>query len=574
MRFIMMATMAASAFMASAQWGTTPLDIVPQGTRVYEMKTATSTEGLTWNVLSSPTTAPDAQVVTYRHAVQAFDATGNRLFSPDGLTFASEPGLSYTLENQLLLVDRDGNAIAVSPDCRHFNPSLGLLTYNIYKISPDGEMLWGDEGVSIDRGIGHTLDASMRIVQSPSTGNYFFAWTHTVPSGNPVIEMQQLDTDGTPLWDSASMKITDPDGVQYPYLVNSVDGDIILVYARGKNLDLYARRIDSDGNAVWGEDVCIYNGGWNRTPLWTKLDIRSSDDGGVIASWDDDRDKNMRESVYVTYLKADGSLGFTSSSADGGVMVSRADYDAFHSHVLPTSDGNGFIAVWNETDASQNYHTLRAQRLDKTGRRMWGDNSVELTPMARMDIAEAIPAYAAGDNMALFYTEAELWGTGDKHIYVQLFDQSTGAATTPDGRFAMRVSGQSISNLSVDNVADSKCWIAAWKEGDTNSESVQYLVQRLNHDLTFQRPTAITPILGTHDVPMTYENGNLVINGLTGVHATVTLRDMQGRMVAALLDGIVPQDGTLLPLRSITPGIYTATLATPDRQHTLKIAIR
>lgn len=574
MRFIMIATMAASAFMAKAQWSTTPLDIVPQGTRVYEIKSATAPEGLTWSVLSSPTTAPEAQIVTYRHAVQAFDVTGNRIFSPEGLTFASEPGLSYTLENQLLLVDRDGNAIAVSPDCRHFNPSLGLLTYNIYKISPDGEMLWGDDGVSIDRGIGHTLDASMRIVQSPTTGYYIFAWTHTVPSGNTVIEMQQLDADGTPLWDSASMRITDSDGVQYPYLVNSTDGDIILVYARGKRLDLYARRIDSDGNDVWGDDVCIYNGGWNRTPLWTKLDIRASGDGGVIASWDDDRDKDMRESVYVTYLTSDGKLGFTATSADGGVRVSSTDYDAFHSRVLPTSDGNGFIALWNETDASQNYHSLRAQRLNKTGRAVWDGEPVELTPMVRMDISEAVPAYADGNDMALYYTEEELWGTGDKHIYVQLFDQSTGAATTQGGRFALRVSSQSISGLSVDNVAGSKCWIASWKEGDTNSESVQYLVQRLNHDLTFQRPTAIVAVSGGNDNPMRYEEGSLVINDLTGTHVTVTLRDMQGRTVTTLLDGIIPQEGTVLPVRGIVPGIYTATLATPDRQLTLKLAIR
>lgn len=574
MRFIMMATMAASASMASAQWGTNPLDIVPQGTNVYEIKTATSPKGLTWSVLSSPTTDPEAQVVTYRHAVQAFDATGNRLFSPEGLTFASEPGLSYTLENQLLLVDRDNNAIAVSPDCRHFNPSLGLLTYNIYKISPRGEMLWGDDGVSIDRGIGHTLDASMRIVQSPATGNYFFAWTHIIPTGHTVIEMQQLDADGTPLWDSASTRIDDPDGVQYPYLVNSVDGDIILVYARGKNLDLYARRIDSDGNAVWKDDVCIYNGGWNRTPLWTKLDIRASGDGGVIASWDDDRDKDMRESVYVTYLTSDGTLGFTATSADGGVRVSSADYDAFHSHVLPASDGNGFIALWNETDASQNYHSLRAQRLDKTGRAVWDGNPVELTPMVRMDISEAVVAYATGDDMALFYTEEELWGTGEKHIYVQLFDQSTGADKTPGGRFDLRVSDASINGMSVDNVDEAGCWIASWQEGDSNSDTAKYLAQRLNHDLTFQRPTETALIPGTYDMPMKYENGNLVIDGLSGTRATVTLRDMQGRMVSTLLDGVVPQDAVTLSLDGIMPGIYTATLTTYAAQKTLKLAIR
>lgn len=95
----------------------------------------------------------------------------------------------------------------------------------------------------------------------------------------------------------------------YPYLINSGDNQFILVYAKGSNQDLYARKIDFDGTSVWPEDTRIYRGGFGSIPLWTILNVQPSGDGGVILSWNDDRYYTNTESAYLSYVKPNGELG-------------------------------------------------------------------------------------------------------------------------------------------------------------------------------------------------------------------------------------------------------------------------
>ena len=83
------------------------------------------------------------------------------------------------------MVDKDGNAIVVVHDLRNSPSEEQLLSYTIYKVSPEGEMLWGNEGLSIDGGISYETSAAMKVIQLED-GSYVFAWMPPMVTSLPL----------------------------------------------------------------------------------------------------------------------------------------------------------------------------------------------------------------------------------------------------------------------------------------------------------------------------------------------------------------------------------------------------
>ncbi|MDE5922315.1 MAG: hypothetical protein K2G79_02355, partial [Muribaculum sp.] len=76
-----------------------------------------------------------------------FDADGNPTFPAEGLLLCDYANWSYTVVNEYLMVDHEGNAIVVVHDCR--NSSAKGKSYTAYKVNAKGEMLWGEDGVAV-----------------------------------------------------------------------------------------------------------------------------------------------------------------------------------------------------------------------------------------------------------------------------------------------------------------------------------------------------------------------------------------------------------------------------------------
>lgn len=572
---------AITCLMAMAQWNANPSESMlawPDGKSYYANEMQIGEDGTTWLCVYHP------QNGTVATTIQAIDSTGVKLLGEEGLLVSEERNMTYTVVNQLIMVDKDGNAIVVVHDLRNSPSEEQRLSYTIYKVSPEGEMLWGNEGLSIDGGITYEMSAAMKVIQLED-GSYVFAWMRL--NGNLfAIEMQRVSNDGELLWNADDVRLMDNTSTYtYPYLVNAGDNQFILVYAKGSNQDLYARKIDFDGTPVWPEDTRIYRGGFGSIPLWTILDVQPSGDGGVIVSWNDDRYYTNIESAYLSYVKPNGELGFT--AGEEGQKLGYAGWRSFNVTARYDSKTNSFIALWRETDANQNWYRLVTQRVSLQGELLWGEEGLELCPMDTQPIAYMDLQPGGEGEMGVFYMMNHSYGFGDVTCYAMLLNSETGESVWEEQPFAFTENVSEKASLEVTPMAQGDYWIAKWEDngvlGSDNNVDRLYM-QRINRNMTLGNPEpgavkATRTEMSQFRAISTIVNDEAIFQVVNTKEqpVSISIYDMQGKLVTTAYNGVMPQGSNYVTWNAsscnLSKGIYLATLASQEGTATVKIII-
>lgn len=491
-RMLLLGAAMLTAGTALADWGTdnqSPIAVFPSATRSYATEIKAAPDGSVWSMIYHPNLRDaedeyDTQNVVYEFRLQHFDADGNPTFPAEGLLVSDYLNWSYTVVNDYLMVDHEGNAIVVVHDCR--NSSAKGKSYTAYKVNAKGEMLWGEDGVAVSDPLKPAgFSAFMNMVELED-GSFVFAWQEMDGgSSAPHIYMQRLSSDGKAQWDIDKVAMTD-EVTGFPYLVNSGDNTCIMVYGRTSSSVLYARKLDFEGESVWGKDTRIYRGGWGSVPLQTVLNVTSSGNGGVLVSWYDDRFSENIESPYLSYVDTDGKLGFAGQSDEADVKLCYDGWRSFNICSVPAADGSCFYSVWRRTDGPQNYQGVKIQRISLTGELMWGDDAKELQPVQRASMGY-ISLQPAGESDACAFFE--IYRTYfDQQCYASRFDKD-GAYVWADEIIELSENGRKAAGLASQPFVDGS-YLCTWDDGGTSEtdSDITYVMTRLNDDGTFGVP--------------------------------------------------------------------------------------
>ena len=141
---------------------------------------------------------------------------------------------------------------------------------------------------------------------------------------------QRLDNGGNRLWGANGTAVVALNS-SYDYLDLSVAGfgeDMIATYIEqsvNMNGDIYAARLDADGNSVWmGERVTVTNSGNPKSDM-----MIAKGPGCLFIAWTEGG------SVYTHCLREDGTLG-----APGGVLLVPSEYMTIEEAIDAASDGD------------------------------------------------------------------------------------------------------------------------------------------------------------------------------------------------------------------------------------------
>jgi hypothetical protein len=253
-KFLLTSFIIAIALIAHAQWSDNPGEnnrITPPGVGIYDSEIQVSQTGTSFIAFNRPL---GGNIVTF---LQILDVEGNMLFPEEGMLLSNKPSNTMTVLGNILFVDNDGNAIVIVTDYR--NSSGENNSYSLYKVSPTGEMLWGANGVDLNAGASYELLSCMNIIQLDD-GSYVCSWMVMQGSAS-YVQLQKISPSGALLWNEEAVRIYEPSTPnEWPFLINAGDNSVILVYSRGTSKNIRARKIDSNGVAVWAKDVSIYNG--------------------------------------------------------------------------------------------------------------------------------------------------------------------------------------------------------------------------------------------------------------------------------------------------------------------------
>ncbi|MBC8191675.1 MAG: T9SS type A sorting domain-containing protein [Candidatus Marinimicrobia bacterium] len=179
-------------------------------------------------------------------------------------------------------------------------------------------------------------------IVSTSDGGSYVAW---LTSGNFHIYLQRLDINGDPQWNPGGILVSDAPNSSWiaVYHMNlAVDGEdnaiISTVDTRTGNWEVYAYKIDPDGNAVWNENglALSVNGRDNISP---RLVVETSDNS-VIVTWSDDY-----SSLRLQRISSDGQVLWGTS----GINASTFNASLMSPQPVQSSDGHILVQAVKQT---------------------------------------------------------------------------------------------------------------------------------------------------------------------------------------------------------------------------------
>ena len=171
---------------AYGQWTEQPIPVITEGTSMYNNETIVGPDGTTYFLYYHPNIKNavdeyDTDNVVYEYRLQALDKNGEKKFGDLGILISDYPNRSYCVVNNYLYIDKDGNVVVAVSDARDCEDGETFMGLYAYKVSPEGKMLWDEEGITLDWNT--ELIAATKIIGLPD-GSYVLAWMRSNALGS------------------------------------------------------------------------------------------------------------------------------------------------------------------------------------------------------------------------------------------------------------------------------------------------------------------------------------------------------------------------------------------------------
>lgn len=230
-------------------------------------------------------------------------------------------------------------------ELKHFRTALGILVSSLAlpvwaQVAP---ILWQESGVRIRQG--YEIEWQ-RAGETDQSGNTVYTWSDT-RQGNRDVYAQKVSQAGVKQWgDQGALVIHEEGRQEDPALIPTGYDDYIFIWndfrsdtAKG---DLYAQKLDADGNTVWDPSGVLLSTGDFDSPAVFRIVVDGS--GGAIILWNDIRGGDEGD-IYAIRVTADGSIpaewpedGLPLVVVPGGQLQLTVDTDGAGGAIVGWSD--------------------------------------------------------------------------------------------------------------------------------------------------------------------------------------------------------------------------------------------
>jgi hypothetical protein len=289
---------------------------------------------------------------------QRIDQNGNSLWEENGVLIC---GAINTQTFPAIVGDGKGGAIITWQDMR--NDGLG----DIYaqKLNSSGELQWTTDGVEIST---QTSYQSVPKITSDKAGGAVIAWKDQ-RTGDYNLYARRISSEGSALWTLDGTPICQAVNYQeYHEIISDNTGGAIIAWedSRTGTEDIYCQRINGTGFVKWatnGIPLCDAPG--------EQYDIDMVEDGtgGSYIAWDDHRSDN---SIYTQHITAEGSILLGTNGKE--IYSTSAN---LYAPSIVKDGNNGLILIWYDMRNGDDYD-LFAQRIDSSGNKLWNTNGITI----------------------------------------------------------------------------------------------------------------------------------------------------------------------------------------------------
>jgi len=292
--------------------------------------------------------------------VQRIDSNGNTLWMDNGTVICNATGEQWT---PIICRDGDGGAIIVWVDNR--GPDRDIYAQ---RIDAGGNILWNDNGTNICNATNQQRAPRICI---DNAGGAIITWSDDRVDDQDIYT-QRIDSDGNILWKKNGTVICNATGIQwFPKLCIDETGGAIITWSddRGDDQDIYAQQIDSNGNTLWmdnGTVICNATGN-QMTPT-----ICRDGYGGAIITWGDDRGDN--QDIYAQRIDSNGNTLWMNN----GIGICTENNNQEYSKICSGGTGGAIIA-WLDHRNTFGYETIYAQKIDNNGDVKWTIDGISVS---------------------------------------------------------------------------------------------------------------------------------------------------------------------------------------------------
>ena len=371
--------------------------------------------------------------------------------------------------------DGVGGAIVAWKDGRN-----GGGNWDIYaqRVNANGDTLWAADGVAVCANAG---SQEAPVVASDGSGGVITAW-QDYRSGYYDIYAQRVDSDGDTAWASAGIPVCTSAWHQYsPGIAADGAGGAIVTWQdnRSVDYDIYAQRLDSNGDTLWAADgVVLCGASWDQSVPT----IVADGEGGAIVAWKDNRD--AVGDIVAQRVDAYGDVQW----ASGGVTL--CGDAATQTNPRAISDGaGGAVVVW--TDNRNGNWDIYAQRVDASGAALWTTDGVALCTNGA---EQALPAIVS-DGLGGAIVSWDDYRGGNWDVYAQHVDWSGTVRWATDGVEICAAGGNQRESAVVSLEAGGA--LVAWTDG--RSGNLDIYAQRMGRHGYWGDPAPV--IASIEDVP-------------------------------------------------------------------------
>ncbi|UCF05807.1 MAG: T9SS type A sorting domain-containing protein [bacterium] len=357
---------------------------------------------------------------------------------------------------------------------------------------------WAEDGVAICTAGGIQ---DLPVILQDGSGGAIIAWrdNRTI---NTDIYAQRVDADGNILWLASAMPVcTALNSQSNPLIVpDGSDGAIIAWQdPRGSTLDIYAQRINSSGYIQWNTDGVPVCTGKIGLVLGGMI---SDGAGGAIITWHDRR--YFTNDVFAQRIGPDGSAIWT---ADGVIISAPVRQQTYP---LLASDGaNGAIIAWQ--DSRDGAFDIYAQRIDAAGTVQWTADGIVICNSGQSQVYPQVVADGSGGAVIAW---SDNRNTLDSDVFAQRVDAGGNVLWTANG-VAVAATFYDQENCRLIPIGSGEV-IVVWVDYRSGSDSDIYS-QRIDAAGSSQWASNGIVVCGATGDQLAVE---LISNGLGGAIAT------------------------------------------------------
>lgn len=283
---------------------------------------------------------------------QRLNQFGQPLWQADGVVVVNKVNREH---NERMVSDGNGGAIVVFEQ-----KNSGTYLWEIWaqRIDALGNALWINGGVPVTGFLSEHLNER---IQSDGQGGVFVTFQDFRNGFDFDVYVQHLDGNGNRLWNTGVLVCNAPGTQTNPKVdPDYLTGGVVVTWTdkrNGTDYDIYAQRIDVNGNLLWGstgKPICVQTGNQSAIEVYSNAGVE-----GVVFAWKDNRGITGYD-IYADRVDMNGN----SLWQNNGMIICNSAGDQLNPNI--TGDGYGGVAiVWQ--DASLGGFDIKAQRVYKEG---------------------------------------------------------------------------------------------------------------------------------------------------------------------------------------------------------------